>query len=87
MYAHRGMFRIKLDIYDGAFSLWLSHISKTYLIAFRFHFSHNSPFREKTCHSENFRRKSLLLTKEHFYFSKFETMQWNGVVNEEGFLN
>ena len=45
------------------FSLGLSHIFKTSLIpsiAFKFHFLHNSPFREKVCNSENFGRKRLL---------------------------
>ena len=69
------------------FSLWLSHMVKTYLVPFRFHFLHNSPFREKTYDSENFGRKTLLLTMKHFFFLKFEITQWNGVINKEGFLN
>ena len=48
-------------------------------------FLHNSPFREKTYNSENFRRKCLLLTMEHF-FSKFQITLWNGLINK-GFLN
>ena len=72
------------------FSLRLSHILKMFSrIAFRFLFLHNSPFREKTYNSENIRRKSLLLTVEHFFSSKFEIMQWNGItiISKEGFLN
>ena len=52
------------------FSLGVNHILKTYFnrIAFRFQFLHNSPFREKTYNSDNFREKSLLLTIEQFFF-------------------
>ena len=50
------------------FSLQLSNILKTYSIAFKLHFLHNSSFRQKTCNPENFGRKSLLLTLEHFFF-------------------
>ena len=55
------------------FSLWLSHILKTYLIpsiAFRFHFLQNFG--------------SLLLTIEHF-FSKFEITQWKVLSIKEVF--
>ena len=38
----------------------------------KFHFLHNSPFPEKNYNSENFGRKSFLLTAEHIFFSKFE---------------
>ena len=43
--------------------------------------------REKTYNCENSRRKSVLLTMEQFDFSKFEILQWNGIINKEGFLN
>ena len=59
------------------FSLWLSHMVKTYLVPFRFHFLHNSPFREKTYDSENFGRKTLLLTMKHFFFEiRNYAMEW-----------
>ena len=48
------------------------------------HFLHNSPFHEKTFNSENFGRKSLLLSMEHFFFSsKFEITKWNGAINKQ----
>ena len=53
------------------FSLQLNHILKMYLIQsidFRFHFLHNLPFCEKAYNCENFSRKSLLLTREQFFF-------------------
>ena len=54
------------------FSLRLSHILKTSKfnrIAFRFHFLHNSPFREKTSgRLRKLRKKSILLTMELFFF-------------------
>ena len=56
-------------------SLHLNHMLKMYLI------------REKTYNCENSRRKSVLLTMEQFDFSKFEILQWNGIINKEGFLN
>ena len=65
------------------FSLQLSHILKTYSIAFKLHFLHNSSFRQKTCNPENFGRKSLLLTLEHFFFSKFKITHWNGAINKQ----
>ena len=64
------------------FSLWLNHILKTYLIrsnALRFHFLHNSLFREKTYNCENFRRKGLLLTIEQLFFQNSKLR--NGMVS------
>ena len=56
------------------FSLQLSHILKAYLIELPLStiFYATRPFVKKTYNSENFRRKSLLLTMEHFFFLKFE---------------
>ena len=49
---------------------------------------HNLPFCEKTYNCENFRRKSLLLTMGHFFFSKFKIKPWNGIItkNEYSFF-
>ena len=71
------------------FLLCLNHILKMYFdrIAFRFQFFHNSLFCEKAYNCENFRIKSLLLTKEQLFFTKFKIMQWNGIINKQGFLN
>ena len=52
------------------FSLRLSHILKvvnSIKLPLGSIFLHNSPFQEKTYNSENFGRKSLLLTMEHFF--------------------
>ena len=51
------------------FLLCLNHILKMYFgqIAFRFQFFHNSLFCEKAYNCENFRIKSLLLTKEQLF--------------------
>ena len=52
------------------FSLRLSHILKvvnSIKLPLGSIFLHNSPFHEKTYNSENFGRKSLLLTMEHFF--------------------
>ena len=61
------------------FSLRLSHILKTYLIRsnclLRSIFYKTHSFVEKTFNSENFGRKSFLLTIKHFFFSKFEITQ------------
>ena len=44
-----------------------------------FHFLHNSPVREKTYNSENFGRKSPLLTIEHFLSFFFEIRNYTSV--------
>ena len=51
------------------FSLQLNHILKAYLIELPLStiFYATRPFVKKTYNSENFRRKSLLLTMEHFF--------------------
>ena len=70
------------------FSLRLNHILKAYsilsncLLGYIFYTN-----REKTYNCENFGRKSLLLTIEHFFFLKFKIAKWSGVINKEGFLN
>ena len=66
----QGIFRTKLNIDNGAFFTSVKQYFKNILnwIALRFHSLHNSPFHEKTYNSENFRRKSLLLTMKHFSF-------------------
>ena len=64
------------------FSLRLSHILKvvnSIKLPLGSIFLHNSPFQEKTYNSENFGRKSLLLTMEHFFFFleiRNYTMEW-----------
>ena len=48
-YVHRGIFKTKLNICDGAFFTLVKPYFKNILnqITFRFHFLHNSPFRKK----------------------------------------
>ena len=73
-----------MNINDGAFFTSVKPYFKNVLNSIElplssiFYTSH--PFLKKTYNSENFRRKSLLLTMEHF-FSKFEITQWNGTFN------
>ena len=76
-YVHKEILRTKSNIYVGAFSLRLNQILKT-LNSIELPLCsilHNSPFCEKACNCENFRRKSLLLTTEQFLFLKFEIIQ------------
>ena len=70
----QGIFRTKLNINNGAFFTLVKQYFKNILnwIALRFHSLHNSSFHEKTYNSENFRRKSLLLTMEHFSFQNLK---------------
>ena len=65
------------------FALQLSHILKTYLIAFKLHFLTNSSFRQKTCNPENFGRKSLRKSQWNIFFSKFKITQRNGAINKQ----
>ena len=52
------------------FSLQLSHILKTYLIriALKFHFLHNSPFREKNLQLWKLREKKSFVNNGTFFF-------------------
>ena len=65
-HAHRGIFRTKLNIYDGAFFTSVKPYFKNVLNSIElplssiFYTTH--PFLKKTYNSENFGRKSLLLT-------------------------
>ena len=60
------------------FALQLSHILKTYLIAFKLHFLTNSSFRQKTCNPENFGRKSLRKSQWNIFFFEIQNYanQW-----------
>ena len=87
-YAHRGIFKNKSNIYDGAFFTSVKPYSKNVLnlivlpLSSIFYTTH--PFHEKTYNSENFGRKSLLFTMErNSKISKFEIMQWNGAINKQ----
>ena len=73
-YAHRGIFRTKLNIYDGAFFSSIKPYFKNVLNLIQLPlgsiFLHNSPFREKTYNSENFGRSYSLfqiLWSKHFF--------------------
>ena len=60
-YVHKGIFWAKSNIYDGAFSLHLSHINQLYSLKLPLDsiFFTTHPFAG---------RKSLLLTIEQFFF-------------------
>ena len=45
-----------------------------------------TPFREKTYNSEKVLEEKVFLLKWDTFFSKFEIMPWNGVINREGFV-
>ena len=83
-YAHRGISRTNSNIYDGAFSTsvkpYLNELNLIELpLSFIFYTAH--PFMKKLI-IENFRRKNILFM-EHFFFLKFEIMQWNGTMNKQ----
>ena len=80
-YVHRGIFRAKSNIYDGAFFTLVKPYFKNVLNSMESPlgsiFLHNSPFCEKTCNCENFGKKSLLLTMEQFFFEiQNYAMEW-----------
>ena len=71
------------------FSLRLKHIRLNHIqfdrIAFQVPFFTQLVKKRTT---ENLGRKSLLLTKEQFFFFlKFKIARWSGVISKEGFLN
>ena len=55
-------------------------------IAFRFQFFHNSLFCEKA-YNWKLRNKKSFVNKRTTFFTKFKIMQWNGIINKQGFLN
>ena len=89
-YVHKEIFRTKLNIYDGAFLTLVKPNFKSVhnLIELPLGsvFCTTYPFVKKLA-TEKFVRKSLLLAIEQFLFLKFEIMQWNGIINKEGFFN
>ena len=86
-YVHRGIFKTKLNICDGAFFTLVKPYFKNILnqITFRFHFLHNSPFRKKTYDHE----KSCSQWNNFFFEIRNYSMEWHHhkKMNEEGFLN
>ena len=89
-YVHKWIFKTKANIYHEAFSLWLNHILKMYLIrlnCLQVPFFKQLILLWKSYNSENFGSKTLLLTIEQFLFSKLEITKWNSVIDKEGFLN
>ena len=71
------------------FPLWLNHILKTYLV--RFNFLHSIFY---TTHSFVKKLTTVKISGEKVFFNnrtifflKFEIMQWNGVIDKQGFLN
>ena len=71
------------------FPLWLNHILKTYLI--RLNFLHSIFY---TTHSFVKKLTTVKISGEKVFFNnrtifflKFEIMQWNGVIDKQGFLN
>ena len=79
-YVHKGVFRTKSNIYDGAFFTSVKPNFKNVLnvIAFRYHFLHNSFFREKVCNcGRKSRRKSLVNNRTIFIFEiRNYIMKW-----------
>ena len=68
------------------FSLWLNHILKTLNsinLPFGSIFSITHPFMKKLTTVKTLREKVLFCNRT--IFSKFEIMQWNGVIIKEGF--
>ena len=76
-FVHKGIFKTKLNIYNGAFFSLVKPYFKSILNSIELPlgsiFWTTHPF-AKNLTTENFRRKSLLLTIEQFLFSKFEIM-------------
>ena len=87
-YIHKGLFRTKPNIYDGAFfssvQPYFENVFNSIELPLGSSFCTTHPFVKKFT-TENFRRKSPLLTVEQF-FSKFGITQWNGVISK-GFLS
>ena len=78
-YVLRGIFRIKLEIYDGAFFTSVKPYFKNVLNSIKLPLGSifYSPFREKAYNCKNFGRKSLLLTVEQFFFEiRNYAMEW-----------
>ena len=77
-YTHRDLFRTKSNISDRAFFISVQPYFKNALNLIELPLSS-----KKTYNYENFGRKRLLLTMEHFFFSKFEITQWICIINIE----
>ena len=78
-YAHKGIFRTKSNIYNGAFFTSVRPYFKNVLNSIKLPLGSifYSPFREKAYNCKNFRRKSLLLTVEQFFFEiRNFAMEW-----------
>ena len=67
-HAHRGIFRTKLNIYDGAFFTSVKPYFKNVCNSIKFIFYTTRPFVKISYNSENFWRKSLLLTIDLSFF-------------------
>ena len=67
------------------FSLQLNHILKTKLNSIKLPLGcillHNSVFREKNLQLWKLLEKKPFANNKTIFFSKFETMQWNAVIN------
>ena len=76
-FVHKGIFKTKMNIYNGAFFSLIKPYFKNILNSIELPlgsiFCPTHPF-VKNLTTENFRRKSILLTIEQFLFSKLEIM-------------
>ena len=94
IYVHRGVFRTKLNIYNGAFFTlvkpYFKNVLNSIALLLGSNFLHNSLFHEKTDNCENFGRKSLFLAMEQFFIEiRNYAMEWrhHKKMNKEGLLN
>ena len=88
-YAHRGTFRTTPNIYDGAFFTSVKPYFKNVLnlielpLGSIFYTTH--PFVKKLTSQKLQQKRSFV--NHCTFFLKFEIMQWNGIINKEGFLD
>ena len=88
-YVHRGIFRIKLEIYDGAFVTSVKPYFKNVLNSIKLPlgsiFCITHPIVKKLTTVKTLGQKSFVNNRTIF-FSKFQIMQWNGIISKS-FLN
>ena len=90
-YVHKGVFRTKSNIYNRAFFTLVKPYFKNVLNSIKLPlgsiFCTTHPFVKKLATVKWREKKSFANNGIIFCFSKFKIMQWNGIINKEGFLN
>ena len=82
LFFHRGIFRTKLNVYNGAFFTSVKPYFKNVLNSIElslgciFYTTHSFVKTLKTS------GESIFLTIEQLFFLKFKIMQWNAIINK-----